>query len=350
MIERKRFGSCFLMSKIIIALLIGAVVLMGAVGGYFTVALVSPVSQSKPALFVINKGEGSREIASSLARAGIVRNAAVFLMYAYLSGKSERMQAGTYEFSFPITPLDVLNDLVQGRTQTEIKVTFPEGVTVDDIAQLLAANHIVTSASDFSDYHFTAADIQELRQKYPFLSFLHTGDTVKDLEGFLFPDTYYFIPQERPIVIVGSFLDNFSHKAMPAYQSAKNPPALYAVVTIASLIQKEVRTPQDMKVVSGILWKRIANGMPLQVDSSLLYGTHKTVLSQNDLSAPSPYNTYLNKGLPPTPIANPGLNALTASLNPTTTAYWYYINTPQGTTVFSTTLQEQNQAISTYLH
>ena len=160
------------------------------------------------------------------------------------------------------------------------------------------------------------------------------------MEGYLFPDTYLFLPGAEMEQIIGTMTDNFKKKAGDIGQD---------IVIMASLIEKEVSDSGDRKIVSGILWKRLEIGMPLQVDAVFPYITGKREILSDDLKIDSPYNTYLYKGLPLGPIANPGLDAIISAMNPIETKYLFYISDKKGITHFAATLEDHNKNIEKYL-
>jgi len=195
-----------------------------------------------------------------------------------------------------------------------VKVTVAEGLTVKKIAELLG---------DFENF-----DKKEFLEK--------TGK----LEGYLFPDTYLFLPFAETEQIIGTMTDNFKKKAGDVGKD---------IVIMASLIEKEVPDSDDRKIVSGILWKRLKLGMALQVDAVFPYITGKQKVLLDDLKIDSPYNTYLHKGLPPGPIANPGLDAIIAARNPQETSYLYYLSGNDGKTHFAKTFSEHLRNKEKYL-
>ena len=173
------------------------------------------------------------------------------------------------------------------------------------------------------------------------------------LEGYLFPDTYEIAKGESIDNIVRRMLSNFDSKFKQEMRDEVQGQgrAISEIITMASLIEKEVKTLEDKKIVSGILWKRLGVSMPLQVDATIVYLTGKktTKVSIEETQIDSPYNTYRNKGLPLGPIANPGLDSILASIYPEENEYWYYLSTPDGKTIFSKTLKEHNSAKARYL-
>ena len=237
----------------------------------------------------------------------------------------------------------------QSQKAVQVSITIPEGWTVEDIAQDLDNNpkrtdepHVVNSAD------FIAAEQAFSVDNYPLLK---SKPVTADLEGFLFPDTY-FIPTKVPStttisdVIIKKMLDNFSLKFTPVMvaQAQTGNISIFDAVTLASIIEKEVPNDADRKVVAGIFYNRLNMGMALQSDATVTYITHKNnpQSTGEDLSIDSPYNTYKYKGLPPGPISNPSLSSLMAALYPTKTDYLYFLTDPAtGRAVFAKTYDEQ---------
>ena len=191
-------------------------------------------------------------------------------------------------------------------------------------------------------------DIGPLKNGYSWL------EGAQSLEGFLLPDTYIFFLGSDPNSVVKKFLDNFELKALPLFKNSGN---LLKIINLASLLEKEIPDYHEAQLAAGILMKRLAVGMPLQVDATLVYGKclgkflNCPSLQEKDYKLDSPYNTYLYGGLPKTPICNPGPEAIKAALNPQKSDYWYYLSDPKTKkTVFSKTLDEHNKNRAKYLY
>jgi len=219
-----------------------------------------------------------------------------------------------------------------------IRITVPEGYTVARVDELLSEKKVIAPGA------LLGFDSSSLDKEY---CFLEKGD---GLEGFLFPDTYEFFLGSSAKVVTEKFLDNFNRRAAGLVCGKEAPGE---IVIMASLIEKEIPDfESDRNIVSGILWKRMEFGMPLQVDASLCFASNPLGCGDSgiDLKMDSLYNTYLYYGLPPGPIANPGLSAIIAALNPEESPYWYYISDPKTKkTVFSKSLDEHNRNIVKYL-
>ncbi|OGY56819.1 MAG: hypothetical protein A2119_03050 [Candidatus Colwellbacteria bacterium GWA2_46_10] len=180
------------------------------------------------------------------------------------------------------------------------------------------------------------------------------GELPQDLEGYLFPDTYEFFLDSTVEVVKEKFLGNLKAQ-LETLEISMEDPKLEEVLILASLIQEEIKDPYEMRVVAGILKKRLEMGIPLQIDATLCYIKEKNgdgclPVTKEDKALDSLYNTYLHQGLPPSPISNPGLDAIKAALNPANSPYLYYVSDPEtGKTIFGKTLDEHNQNVIKYL-
>jgi len=294
--------------------------------------------------YTVQKGMGYQEISAGLTGRGIITNPWFFDVYVILSGQHGRLQAGTYEFSASMPLYQIVGKLVSGDV-VKNTITVIEGWTTKDIAAYL------NSKEGWSSTDFLALTKKDYRGQFDFLK---DKPVSQNLEGYLFPDTYQLSLKPNLQEAVDDMLNNFGQKLTPDLRKeiTAQHKSIFQIVTMASIIEKEVQSPEDKKIVSGILWKRIANNMPLQVDSTVNFITGKSdgILSLKESQANSPYNTYKFIGLPQGPICNPGMDSILAAIYPTKTDYWYYLSADHtGKTIFSKTLDEQNIAIAKYL-
>ena len=195
----------------------------------------------------------------------------------------------------------------------------------------------------------TVADINELLRKAGVL----TEDLPQSLEGYLFPDTYEFFVPSNIETVKARFAENFNKKVRVVVPEGLSEEDLKEILIKASLIEKEVPDSSERRIVAGIMMKRLKNNIPLQMDASLCYGKQSSCLpiTESDKKTDSPWNTYLHKGLPPHPIANPGVDAILAAIDPADTPYWFYLSDPKSKkTIFSETLDEHNNNIVKYLN
>jgi len=288
--------------------------------------------------FEVKSGEGVQEVGKNLEDAQLVKNKYYFDYYIWKTGGREKLQAGKYVLRGSMTIPEIVQVLSLGEVvSNEVKITFPEGLSAKQMAEIL-------TQKGFDGNEFLKAVNSGLGMKTDY-DFLTSRPPNSNLEGFLFPDTYIFFKNAESGNIADRMLFNFDEKLTPKMREdiASQGKSVYQVVTMASILEKEVKTPEDMKVASGIFWDRIAAGMPLQSCATIAYvlGKEKKQYSVEDTQVPSPYNTYLNRGLPPGPIANPGMNAINAAIYPTKTDFNYFLTDPAtGKTIFSRTLEE----------
>lgn len=285
-------------------------------GGYLLVLAPPRDFPTDDTIIAIARGTSVSDIAEQLSDAHIVKHPAVLQFVLRASGASARVQAGVYLFSDPQNMLTVAYRLATGAYGfPPVRVTLPEGMTVRDMALEVADALPLISAEDF----------------------ISAG---KPYEGYLFPDTYFFPPSYTVASVIDAMQKNFYTKIAALSDDIRaSGHSLPDVVIMASLIEKEVRTPENRRIVAGILWDRLALGMPLQVDAVFGYIFNRDTYSPSfaDLKTESPYNVYLHKGLPPTPINNPGLASIQAVLHPTKTDYLYYLVDKNGVIYYATT-------------
>jgi len=301
-------------------------------------AVFSHGTQSNTQTFELKAGEGVTEIARRLERGNLIQNAYYFDYYVWKTQSRGKIQAGSYELTGQMTVPEIVAILSVGKViSNETKVTFPEGSSLQQMSEALKGKGF-----DGDEFLRLAKCACGVKTDFDFLKSRPDKST---LEGFLFPDTYIFRKDATAADIVNRMLENFGEKLTQA-MSAKifsDNRNIFQVVTMASILEKEAKTSEDMKLASGIFWKRIADGMPLQSCATVAYvlGKDKVQFSFDDTRTPSPYNTYLNKGLPPGPINNPGLVAIQAAIYPTASDYNFFLTDPNtGQMLYARTLAE----------
>ncbi|MBC7105073.1 MAG: endolytic transglycosylase MltG [Firmicutes bacterium] len=269
---------------------------------------------------------------------GLVRNGEVFAWYARLRGIDDRLQAGEYVFHQGLSIPALTAILAEGRSAF-FRVTIPEGATLEEVAGYLAGAGLVTREEFLREAASGTFP-------YDFLSDLPPGP--RRLEGYLFPDTYYFTRRDGPHAIVDAMLGRFALEAesldLPT-RAARLGLTVHEVLTVASMVEKEARVAHERPVIAGVIYNRLARGMPLQIDATVIYalGVNRGRVDYKDLEVASPYNTYRVTGLPPGPIGAPGRASLLAAVEPAATPYLYYVARPDGTHAFSITLEEHNR-------
>jgi UPF0755 protein len=306
----------------------------------YLIEIYSPLSHDQESEFFIKKGQSVSTIANNLKENDLIRNTTIFKGYVLITGNGSRLQAGRYVFPKKISLGQIVEKFIKGDTNG-LEITIIEGWNENDIAGYLNKLKICSKEEFLEAMKDSSSD-------YPILS---DKPTKADLEGYIFPDTYKLGDDFSPEIIIQKTLSNLGKKITQELRDeiSKQNKSFFEILTMASLIEKEVITKTDKAIVSGILWKRLDSGMPLQVDATINYLSGRQGISQEDLSIDSLYNTYKYAGLPPGPICNPGLDSIIAAVHPQKTAYWYYLSKPDKTTIFSKTLREHNIAISKYL-
>lgn len=316
------------------------------VGVYFFwqgIYLPKNAKSSEQKIFTVEKGQGVKEISQNLEKEGIIKNRIFFRLYALYSRNFLNLQAGDYQLSSSMNIPQIVEKIVRGDV-FKITLTFPEGFSLKDIEQKLREAGI-DGELNLANYR-----VGEFKNEF---SFLKNVSEEMSLEGFLFPDTYHFLFGSDTIDIIKLMLNNFDKRFTPELREeiALQKKSIFEIITIASLIEKEAKAKEDKELVSGILWKRLEIGMPLQADATIVYalGEKKDKISIEDTKIDSPYNTYKYKGLPKGPICNPGLESIKAAIYPKESDYLYYLSTPLGETLFSKTLEEHNIKKEKYL-
>lgn len=308
-----------------------------------------PVSSSEEVIsFSVEKGDSLSNIAKSLKEKGLIKNSLVFKTYVFFKGVRSDLKAGEYQFSPNMNIIRIVNNLVLGSVEKS-KIVIPEGWALKDIAEYLGGQGV------YSEEEFLKATGSPFPFKtlYSEFDFLLDKPEDLDIEGYFFPDTYEISYDTSLYEFIKKALSNFDKKLTPELRSeiASQNKTIFEIITMASIIEKEVKTLKDKKIVSGILWKRMEDGMPLQVDAALVYamgGKTKGVLIE-DTKIDSLYNTYKHKGLPLGPISNPGLESIEAAIYPEDSPYWFYLSANNGKTIFSRTFEEHKRAKAIYL-
>ena len=306
----------------------------------YQVYLPQNVDEFDSKTITIEEGMGLTQIADLLKEESLLRNPLLFIVYAYLDGKAGRMQAGIYEIDTPVSAKDLVTVISGGYIGNLVRLTIPEGFNGEQIAEKLVEEGVIDKRDEFLNLvQLSTAAAYEI-YNYDFLENI----SASSLEGFLFPDTYEFKENTDPKRVLDKFLKNFERKA-------SNLVGDYDTLILASLLEREVQTQEDMRLVAGVLNNRLEIGMLLQVDATLVYITGKKTgqLTNRDKLIDSVFNTYKYAGLPPAPIANPGLKAINAVLNPIPSDYLYYLTDLDSKTHFAKTLEEHNKNKSIYL-
>lgn len=279
-------------------------------------------------LVTIPEQSSLEDTARILKEDGVIRNILAFKLIVTLLGHERGVHAGDYEFKEPVDIFSVAHAVSVGAFGlVPYRIRIPEGATMRQMAG------IYTQVLP----RFNAAN---------FLAQTH------GMEGYLFPDTYFFMPNASDVTVIQAMRQEFDTKIAPIQgEIASSTHSLSDIVTMASLLEAEGANPQDRRMIAGILWHRIAIGFPLQVDSTLIYSLQKpdAQLTIADLKSSDPYNSYTRKGLPPTPIGSPSYDSIAAALEPTKSDYLYYLADKNGITHYAKTYAQQRRNEARYL-
>lgn len=302
-----------------------------------------PVSTSTNKVrFVVDIGQSASVVGENLYKESLIRNKLVFKIYLQVLDKTKNINAGEFELSPSMSVSEIVTLL--GKGPKELWVTIPEGLRKEEVVDR------ITKALEMEEGKGAAF-------KESFLSLTKTN------EGYLFPDTYLFPRDIEAGSVVGRLRSTFDKKYNDIKQADKNRYSKSEVVIMASILERETKNTSEKPIVAGILWKRIANDWPLQVDASVQYAVSDAalknpklqvtdwwpVLTLEDLNINSPFNSYKFKGLPPAPICNPGLTSLEAAANPEDSEYWFYIHSPDGQIHYARSSEEHASNVRKYL-
>jgi UPF0755 protein len=273
-------------------------------------------------LVSVEKGQPLSEIAGNFEREHVVISSLWLRTFIFLKGGEKKVIAGDYYIPRAKSVFGIANMITGGDFGlTPVRVLIPGGLNAREMSEIIGS-----SLPRFDKNGF--------------------ADSALDYEGYLFPDTYFFMQNVKPQDIIGMMRENFSRKVEPFEEDVvKFEKPFEEDVIMASILEDEANKIEDKRIIAGILWKRIKLGMPLQVDSTLRYVTGKgsADLTKDDLADDNDYNTYKNKGLPPTPISNPGLDSIRAAITPTNTKYLYFLSDKNGVMHYAETFDQHKQ-------
>ena len=317
---------------ILILAIIGVLIIGGGLGALYLIPNTFAQDDGTQVL-VIEKGQTGSEIADMLFERGLIRSTQGFKLWLYLSGTNDKLQTGHYQIPNKVTVRELISLLQEGHVES-IRVTIPEGYTVGDIAIVLEKNQIM-KAKDF---------LAEAKTYVPYPYMKGTKPATYPVEGFLFPSTYEIPVGATPREVIQMMADEMNRYLTPAVkkQIQAQHMSIHDFVTLASIVERESLFDADRPTIAGVFKKRLAHGIPLQSDATISYvlGYAKENVTIGDTQLQSPYNTYVSKGLPPGPIANPGKKSLDAVLHSENTDYLYFVADKEGHNHFSKTYEE----------
>jgi UPF0755 protein len=323
--------------------IIGVILILLSFGGGwlwmdYQTALYAPAVKAEKVSVEISKGDSLNVIADKLAAQNLAIKPIWFKVIAFQGNSAKKLRTGEYELSQGMTIRNIIDLFVQGKTR-QYAITFPEGWNFKEVMQEIRDNPNLEHTLD--DIPVEQVMVQ-------------LGAQIKMPEGQFFPDTYFFEKHMSDISLLKRAYDKMHSVLQEEWKNKaeglpfKTP---YEALILASIIEKETGTEAERPLIAGVFIRRLKHGIPLQTDPTVIYGMgdqyHGNIRS-SDLKNPTPYNTYLVKGLPPTPIAMPGLQALHSVLHPDDSDTLYFVARGDGTHVFSSTLKEHNQAVNLY--
>jgi peptidoglycan lytic transglycosylase G len=308
-----------------------------AIAGWFIWAALLPVKPAETAFVLLRPGWSTRHIAQALQRQGVIRSSAAFLMLQYAEGV-KTLKAGEYKFDEPASALDVWRRLVRGDVYART-VVVPEGYNIYDIAAAVEQAGL-GSADDFITV--AKGDTFLVRDLDP---------NAKTLEGYLFPDTYQFTRIDTAHDIAAAMVHRFRQEAQKI--GLLGNPNMHRTVTMASIVEKETAVPEERPLVASVYYNRLGKNMLLAADPTVIYaallaGRYRGTIYQSDLQFDSPYNTYKYPGLPPGPIANPGVASLEAALHPAQSDFFYFVSDNNGHHRFARSPAEHARNVASY--
>lgn len=295
--------------------------------------------EEEAVLVEVPRGWNSGRILEQLRKEGILRDNFVPLVYLKVLRRGESLKAGVYEFTEASSPIEVLDKIIRGDVILRT-VVVREGLDRFAIGQLMAAEGFGST----EEWDRITGEPDLIRDLSP---------DATSLEGFLFPDTYRLTPGTPPSRVAATMVQNFRDKFGDKIAFISTGLSVNATVTLASIVETEARLPAERPVIASVYMNRVARNMPLQADPTVIYamklaGEWDGNIQREDLRMESPYNTYAQRGLPPGPIASPGLASLEASANPARTDYLYFVSRNDGSHVFSRNLAEHNRNVQEY--
>ena len=314
-----------------------------AVTGGLLSELYSPYyNAARDETFVyIPPGTNAAIVAGLLKEHGILHTKLPFRLWLRRNGFDRNLKSGEYRFSGMATPIEIAERLSRGDVYFR-SITIPEGLTALETVELL-----------------TRGDFGEREKFHAALSRVYLisdlNQSAQNLEGFLFPETYRFGRKDDEEAIISAMVNQFRYRMNKILEESPLPNGwtVARIVTLASMIEKEVKTPSEQPVVASVIFNRLRLNMTLGIDATIIYamklaGTWNGNIRRSDLQMESPYNTYIHRDLPPGPICNPGESAIRAALNPEKTDYLYYVSKNDGTHQFSKDIRSHNNAVNLY--
>lgn len=334
-------------SKKILKILLSLIIISGLSYWWYHKNIYTSIDESDNSeiSFTIKKGTVVKEIAQNLENAELINSDFSFYLYTKFHSRGEDIIAGRFLLNKTMNTPEILANITDP-AKAEFIITIQEGLTVKDIdtklveLELIESGEFLKEVRDFNGWEY-----------YSFLDQIALEAIELPVEGYLYPDTYFLDPGTfEPHDLIYLAMDNFEQK-WEQLEANLADRTMHEIITMASIIENEVREKEDREIVSGILWKRLDNDWTLGADATLLYISEDRKLTAEELEMDSPYNTRKNKGLPPGPIGNPSLESIEAASNPKESEYWFYLTSlDTGEVIYAKTNEEHNANKAEYLN
>lgn len=312
-------------------------------------AIIEPLAPAGEAVvYTIDSGASASAIGADLEAQGVIRSSRQFEVLVVLTGLQNALEAGEYEFERGMPAITVVRRIASGRTVSQ-QVTFPEGIRIEEMGLLLEAEGVISSSE------FRAA-LVKAQYDFPFLQQV----SAESLQGYVFPAGYEFAQETTAEQVVATMLLGFQDNVADVIQLEGQTLTLSEVITLAAIVEREAVAPEERPIIAGVFLNRLRAGIPLGADPTVQYavaedpasveqyGYWKQGLTLDDLKIDSPYNTYIYAGLPPGPIANPGLSSIQAVVRPAVMEFLFFVSKNDGTHVFAETLEEHLANVEIY--
>ena len=331
--------------KIIVA--ISIILLVIIFMATFVITQIGPYNKNNKEDIVIDIPSGStlNQIADILKENNLIKNKTLFKLYVRVSDNSSKLKSGKYLFNQTYSNKEIIEDISSGKIYNDgIKITIPEGSTSKEIVSILVGQKLGNEES----YEKLISNPKEFYNQFKFLK----EEDITSLEGFLYPSTYYFdenaSEKEVLSVMLSQFNKVYTDKLRDRQKELKM--TIEQVVNLASIVEKEAVLDEDRPIIASVFYNRLKIGMPLQSDATIQYifKERKKIVTYKDLEIDSPYNSYKNKGLPPTPIASPGIKSIEAALYPEKTEYLYFVAKMDGGNNYSTNYEDHLKYVKEY--
>ena len=302
-------------------------------------------NNKKDIVIDIPQGATTNTISDILYKNKLIKNKIMFKLFVKLSNKAQNFKAGKYLFNQTYSNEEIINDIASGKMYNDgIKVTIPEGSTSKEIVSILVGKNLGNEET----YEKLISEPKEFYDKFKFLK----EEDITSLEGFLYPSTYYFDEDSSEKEILSMMLSQFNKVYTDKLRDRQKELNMTTeqVVNLASIVEKEAVLDKDRPIIASVFYNRLKIGMPLQSDATIQYifKERKKIVTYKDLEIDSPYNSYKNKGLPPTPIASPGIKSIEATLYPEKTEYLYFVAKMDGGNNYSTNYEDHLKYVKEY--